>query len=95
MEKNSGHQLRLIGRRHLEVQGVRHVDRFDEHYIMLETDLGVLALKGEGLHVTQLNLDQGNLAVEGYFTALEYREEKAARGSLGRMGRGMLKRMLR
>ncbi len=95
MEKNSEHQLRLVGRRHLEVEGVRHVDRFDEHYIMLETDLGVLALKGEGLHITRLNLDQGNLAVEGYFTALEYREEKAARGSLSKMGRGFLQRMLR
>lgn len=82
------HRVLLLNRERLEISGVRHVDSFDDKSIVLETALGMLHLKGEGLHIKQLSLEQEKLEVEGEITALEYsesREEKRGKGILARL----------
>jgi len=70
------HSVSIGDRKQLVMEGVRHVDSFDESEITLETNMGVLLLKGEGLHITQLSLETGSLAAEGFFTSLQYLESK-------------------
>ena len=53
--------------------------------------MGALYLKGEGLHISKLNLDQGTLSVQGYISSLEYKEGKSARGK----GKNMLSRLMK
>ena len=84
------HNISVSGRKQLVLEGVLHVDSFDESEITLETNLGMLVLKGEGLHITNLNLEQGNLAAEGYFSSFQYHESKdkgkaKAKGLLSRI----------
>ena len=86
-------ELRLCDREVLSLAGVLHVASFDEKEIALETELGFLSLKGEGLHITQLNLDQGTLTAAGYFHALVYQDAKASRR--GPRGRSVLNRLLK
>ena len=45
--------------------GVADVEAFNEEEVVLLTDMGVIVLSGEGLHIVKLNLDEGVLAVEG------------------------------
>lgn len=82
------HSVSLSGRKQLVMEGVKHVDSFDEKEIVLETNMGRLLLKGEGLHITQLNLETGNLAAEGFFNSLQYVESKPR-------GKGVLSRILK
>lgn len=89
MAERGEHGIRLSGRKHLVMEGVQRVESFDEKEIVLETNMGVVVLKGEGLHITQLNLDTGNLAAGGYFSAVLYVEGKKARG------KGVLNRILK
>lgn len=91
MEDRKKHRLTLTERKHLVLEGVQHVGSFDEKEITLDTSLGFLALKGEDLHITQLNLDDGLLTVEGFVISLEFKENKTSRNR----GKGILNRILK
>lgn len=54
---------------------------------MLETSEGEVALLGEGLHIEQLNLEDGQLDVTGSISAVEYSDlspRKERRGLFSR-----------
>jgi sporulation protein YabP len=91
VEQGLNQKLTLVDRKQLELEGVRHVGSFDEREIILDTTMGALYLKGEGLHISKLNLDQGTLSVQGYISSLEYKEGKSARGK----GKNMLSRLMK
>lgn len=75
------HSLILQDRGVLSVSGVADVDSFDEQTVVLFTDLGELTVKGTDLHINKLNVDTGELAIEGEITSMIYSEEKAASGN--------------
>ncbi|MBO7292384.1 MAG: sporulation protein YabP [Clostridia bacterium] len=80
------HSLQLKNREKLMLDGVREVLRFDEGLVVLETALGALSVEGEGLHVTKLLLDCGEVAIEGHISALLY-------GDGGEKKRGFFRRL--
>jgi len=90
VSERAGHSVAIHGRKHLAMEGVQHVDSFNESEISLETNMGMLLLKGEGLHITHLSLETGTIEVEGFFTSLQYVEGKGK----GR-GKGFLNRILK
>lgn len=77
------HGLTLESRQKAVVTGVESVDSFNEQMVVLATTAGTLTLLGAQLHVSRLNLEDGQLLVEGEIDALEYDDRRAAgRGSL-------------
>ena len=76
------HSLALEGRQKAVITGVEEVDSFNEQMVVLATTAGTLTLLGEQLHVSHLNLEDGQLLVEGEIAALEYDERRQSRGSL-------------
>jgi len=92
MERRSNggkHQILMTDREVVKIEGVTQVVSFNEEKIVLETVLGFLNLDGEGLHITQLDLDAGNLTVEGYVAGIEYTEDLKAKG------KGFVKQLFR
>ena len=79
------HSLELKRRERLTLDGVEEVISFDEGAVVLRTSLGRLTVEGDGLHVTKLLLDCGEVAVEGRVRALIYDDGKEA-------GRGLFHR---
>ncbi len=80
------HSLSVEGRERTVVSGVTDVLGFDEGLVTMETTEGTLAVRGEGLHVESLDLEQGRVVLTGAVTALEYGEETRARaGFFGRL----------
>lgn len=94
MEEQGKHFLSIEERKKLTLNGVQHVGSFDEQEITLDTNMGFLKLKGEGMHITHLNLDQGGLVVEGFIHGLEYIEGRTAKGGKAR-GKGIINRLLK
>ena len=85
-------RVEIKNRRQIVVEGVENVNSSDEDKIALETNMGILLLKGADLQITQLNLESGQLSVDGYLHGLEYVEApKSAR----QKGKGFLTRVLR
>jgi sporulation protein YabP len=83
------HRLSLEQRNGLKITGVLNVDSFDQGNVIMETEEGILNIKGEGLHVSRLVLDKGEADVEGRVSALSYSETK----TLTKKGEGLMKRL--
>ena len=81
------HQIALQNREKLSIDGVLNVESFDDMEIVLETDAGILVVRGEGLHIKELNIDSANLAVVGYITMMEYTGEVGERKGKSLLGR--------
>lgn len=68
------HNCILEDRKKLSVSGVNEVGSFDEANIVAQTDYGQLTVSGEGLHITKLSLEIGELCIEGNISGLNYTE---------------------
>lgn len=91
MEKEQvvgNHLLSLENRNQLRATGVLDVDSFDERNVVILTNMGVLTVEGEDLHINQLNVGDGDIAVEGQINRLQYTDLKGKSG-------GMLKSLFR
>jgi sporulation protein YabP len=82
------HNVVLENRSKVSVSGVDDVDSFDESEIVMATSQGSLVLRGRGLRIDKLNVDSGDVAVEGSVDSIEYmNSSKAAGGILSRLFR--------
>ena len=81
------HALALENRKKAALTGVSEVLAFDENQVVLMTDCGEIALSGEGLHVTRLMLEEGQLTVEGKIDSVFYTQRPARRGLFRRSGK--------
>lgn len=79
--------LILESRERLSITGVIDVESFNDECIIVDTELGVLAIRGEDLHISKLNLDSSELNVEGDIISLEYSDTEGSRGKGGFFGR--------
>lgn len=70
------HNIIMENRRTLSVSGIDDVDSFDENTVVMFTDMGVLTVKGEDLHINKLSVDNGELSVEGDIYSLNYSDEE-------------------
>lgn len=68
------HKLMVTGRRTCSISGVNDVLAFDNQEILLETDMGMLMIKGIDMHVGRLSLDKGEVDVDGKIDSLTYSE---------------------
>ncbi len=73
------HKLVLSNRRTCNLTGVIDVLSFDVGEVVLETDMGMLMIKGNELHVTRLTLDKGEIDVEGRVDSFTYSEQTTVR----------------
>ena len=79
------HRRELEGREKLSVGGVEDVSGFDESLVALRTPLGELNIRGEGLHIERIDLEQGQLELRGKITELGYDEPPEARSLWSRL----------
>ena len=66
------HSVHLENRELMSITGVKDAASFNEEEVILMTDAGSLAVEGEGLHITKLDLDEGHIVIEGLISAVEY-----------------------
>ena len=73
-EKLNGrlHKLVIQNRSAGNISGITDVVSFDENTIVLDTDMGLLTIKGKDLHVNRLSLEKGEIDIEGRTDSLVY-----------------------
>ncbi|MEF9934791.1 MAG: sporulation protein YabP [Clostridium sp.] len=82
-DKIENHNIKLEGRKRLELTGVTEVLTFNEDNIVLETSLGALAIKGGNMKVGKLNVESGDMCIDGYIISLTYvTKDKAKKESI-------------
>lgn len=71
MEERTGirdHACRLENRNAASLTGVREVVSFDENQVVMDTDMGLLTIKGKDLHVSRLTVERENWRWKGRWT---------------------------
>ena len=71
---NKAHKVLLNNRKMGNFSGVVDVLSFDVAEILLETEQGMLLIKGNDLHVNRLSLEKGEVDIEGRIDSLAYSE---------------------
>lgn len=90
--KGSGrHRVLLNDRGNCSITGVSDVLAFDVSEVLLETEQGMLMLKGKDLHVNRLMLDKGEVDVDGKIDSLTYSEHNG----YGNKGETLFSRLFR
>lgn len=79
---NMPHNLIMEERRSLTVSAVSDIERFDESEIVVVTEMGNLSIKGQGLHLNKIDVEDGELSVEGELDSISYSQRQEKGGSL-------------
>lgn len=69
----------LENREKLSISGVLDVLSFDDQIVILETELGLLTVKGENLRINKLSLDTTEVVINGEIYNLGYTEKAQIR----------------
>ena len=83
------HRMSMEGRKNCKLQGVVDALSFDENAILLETEDGMLMIRGAELHVSKLSLEKGEVDVDGRVDSFVYTEKT----SFAKKGEGLLTRL--
>lgn len=73
--------LILENRKKLCVSGVNDVLSFDDQVVIVDTELGLLTIKGENIRITKLSLDTAEVIIEGEISSLAYSQNKQDKSS--------------
>ncbi|MGE4282579.1 MAG: sporulation protein YabP [Clostridia bacterium] len=89
--KTMSQSLIMENREKLSVSGVLDVENFDDQGIILNTELGVLIVRGDELHINKLDIGSGELIIEGEISSCTYTDQDHSKskgfGFIGRMFR--------
>ena len=66
------HNITLSDRTKLQISGVLEVISFDENSVVLRTTRGAMTVEGDGLHVSTLAIDRGEVVLDGTVNGIFY-----------------------
>ena len=69
---SKAHKLVVNNRKTSMVTGVLDVLSFDLNEILLETEQGMMMVKGSDMHVNRLNLEKGEVDLSGTIDSIAY-----------------------
>lgn len=69
------HKVLLQGRRQLELCGVKEIISFDAKEVVLNTQQGILFVRGDELFVKRLTVEAGEVDLEGRIDSMIYSEK--------------------
>ena len=82
------HSLVVEDRKRLSVSGVTDVESFDEETVALATELRELLIHGYDLHINRIDVESGDLSLEGEIVSLTYTDNQPqSNGFFGRLFR--------
>jgi sporulation protein YabP len=91
MSDTRDHRLVLINQEQMELTGVSRIESFNPEEILLETETGLMTIKGDALDIRNLNLEQKRVEIVGLITEIAYTGEKT--GGIGK--KGLLERIFK
>ena len=81
LNTNIVQNLVLENRGKLSVSGVNDVLSFDDQVVMVDTELGLLTVKGENIRINKLSLDTAEVIIEGEISSLSYSQNEQEKNS--------------
>ena len=72
------HEICVKDRRTMSISGVKEMISFDEQMVSMLTVCGELSVAGESLHVKVLDVDRGQVVIEGRIDDVDYVDNQPA-----------------
>ena len=72
MEEGKKHCITLENREKLTITAVDDVESFDEEKVIIYTELGTMTIIGSDFRIHKLNVDDGQLVIEGMIDEIQY-----------------------
>ncbi len=66
------HKVNFVNRKDGYISGVKEVISFDVDEVKVDTDMGILMIRGSGMHLKRLNLEKGEIDIEGNVESFVY-----------------------
>ena len=80
---NYNHSITLTERKNLLITGVKKIENFDKEEFLIETTMGFLVVKGDGLELIKLDTISGNVSNKGYVNGFTYIEDNSKKDKDG------------
>lgn len=90
-QTQKGHKINLTSRKEATITGVNDVLSFDAREVLLETEQGILMLRGDELHINHLTLEKGEVDIDGRIDSLTYSDG----GGYGKSGESLFGRLFK
>ena len=78
------HNVIMEQRRKLNMSGIMEVIGFDDETITLESDMGMMTVKGEGLKIGSFSASSGDIDIEGTIIEIVYTGDSSVKGGFFR-----------
>ncbi len=66
------HNVSLCERKSIVITGVKKIESFDNEEFLLNTNLGMMLIKGSNLEMLKLDTLEGNVSIKGKIDSLGY-----------------------
>lgn len=85
------HAVQISERKNITITGVKKLESFDKREFFLESVMGFVLIKGEGLELIKLDTWEGILSIKGKVNGLNYIEGTGKKAS----GESMLSKLFK
>lgn len=82
MDKNivdlslGNHEIKIGDRSNIFLTGIKKISSFDNEEFLMESTMGIILLKGQGLEIIKLDTHDGNVKIKGQINSLTYLDSK-------------------
>ena len=76
------HTMQLSNRKILALTGISDVISFDETLVTLTCNESIMSIEGEKMRVLRMDVDSGDLAIEGKINAVSYIDKRTRKNGL-------------
>ena len=66
------HEVKMTDRKTILLTGIKKIVSFDNEEFLMESNMGVILLKGENLELIKLDTGDGNVKIKGKINSLNY-----------------------
>lgn len=70
------HELKLLDRREIALTGIKKITSFDSEEFLLESNMGIILIKGSNLEIMKLDTHDGNVKIKGKINSFAYLDNK-------------------
>ena len=68
------HEIKITDRSIISLSGINKISSFDDQEFLMESTMGIILLKGEGLEIVKLDTHDGNVKIKGKLISFAYIE---------------------
>ncbi len=70
------HELKLMDRREISLTGIKKITSFDAEEFLLESNMGLILIKGSNLEILKLDTHNGIVKIKGKINSFSYLDNK-------------------